>query len=324
MDEPKRLKWILPVIIAVVFLGVLRTGAHLLLIQIQDAQSQSATGPKSRASVLAAIRNSKDVPGLLKHMESQDAYVREAAIWALGDIGPEAAKNEKVVPALISVLKDEIDPWVVKAALFSLRGIGPVASTHKEAVPTVIKMIKDDKMGMRLYAMDTLEEIGASPEAIIPAMINALKDENSLVSGSAVNALAKMGPAAASELVKALKDENATVRRTAAYLLGSMGLEVEKHKDVVPALIKAVRDVDPVKAAAVEALLEIGPNAVSGLTTTLKDDDVKIRSLSAFFLGRIGPAAKDAIPALTDALKDKDVSVRIAAREAIDKIKAEK
>jgi HEAT repeat protein len=54
----------------------------------------------------------------------------------------------------------------------------------------------------------------------------------------------------------------------------------------------------------------------------LKDHDGWVRKSAAEALGRIGPAAKDAVPALNELLKDEFKEVRAAAQAALKKIQA--
>ena len=74
------------------------------------------------------------------------------------------------------------------------------------------------------------------------------------------------------------------------------------------------------------ALLRTGssaPTAFPCLIGSLKDM-WWIRVAAARALADLGPAAKTAIPALTDLLQDSHMYVRIAAAEALEKIKGEK
>ncbi len=63
--------------------------------------------------------------------------------------------------------------------------------------------------------------------------------------------------------------------------------------------------------------------AIPLLRAALKDREWSIRFAAASALGRIGPAAKEALPALWPLLHDEDPIVRDAAREAIKKIELE-
>ncbi len=56
---------------------------------------------------------------------------------------------------------------------------------------------------------------------------------------------------------------------------------------------------------------------VAKLIEALKDQDTGVRSSAAYALGKIGPAAKDAVPALIEALKHQDSRVRLGAASAL-------
>jgi hypothetical protein len=68
-----------------------------------------------------------------------------------------------------------------------------------------------------------------------------------------------------------------------------------------------------VREKAALALGHFGPKAVPILTQTLRDSDADVRWAAADALGRIGPAAKDAVAALVQALKD---PIRIVQKRA--------
>ena len=77
------------------------------------------------------------------------------------------------------------------------------------------------------------------------------------------------------------------------------------------------------KANAAEALGKIGPaakDAVSALSEALKDKEKDVRWRATYALGEIGPSAKAAVPALIEALKDEDADVRGDAAYALGNI----
>lgn len=118
------------------------------------------------------------------------------------------------------------------------------------------------------------------------------------------------------------------VRREAAKALGKIG-----DTRAVEPLIQALRDEDwEVRSGAARALGEIGDaRAVEPLIQTLfKEKDFNpaldvrdfVREEVALALGKIGDAR--AIEPLIHLLNHKDSNVRKAAKEALEKIKAEK
>ncbi len=85
---------------------------------------------------------------------------------------------------------------------------------------------------------------------------------------SAAGSLAQIGPAAIPALKEALVDDNPQVRRQAAQALGKMG------PDAAPAvseLTHALSDADPtVREAAAQALGKIGPAAAPAISELIK------------------------------------------------------
>jgi HEAT repeat protein len=67
---------------------------------------------------------------------------------------------------------------------------------------------------------------------------------------------------------------------------------------------------------------EVAPNVASipSLMHSLKLRDPAARSRAAIALGKMGPAAREAVPALSATLKDRDVSVRAASAYALGRI----
>src|SRR5262245_30942806 len=78
-----------------------------------------------------------------------------------------------------------------------------------------------------------------------------------------------------------------------------------RFKDLVPALVEALKDKDrDVRQAACTALGNLGQEAVKPLIEALKNDDKATQAAAIEALGKIGPNASDAVPALIKALKD--------------------
>lgn len=144
----------------------------------------------------------------------------------------------------------------------------------------------------------------------------------------------------AQALIRRLRDADAVaVRERAAELLGRLG-DHEDRRDVVDALVEAAqRDEDAVTAAAVDALDELGGEAIEQLIADVADLDTdgaadwvradayaralradlaELRMAAAAGLGDVGGA--DAVEPLADRLRDDDPRVRVRAARACGEI----
>ena len=165
-------------------------------------------------------------------------------------------------------------PWVVSAVLLGavvLAGLGGVKLVRAEHGPLGSKNLPG-----------ALNNIGPDAKEAVPALIEALKDEDKTARQNAAEALGNMGPDAKDAvptLIETLKDKYGAVRRAAADALGSIGPDAE---EAVPALIEALKNKDgTVHRAAASALGSIGPDAVPELIEALKNDDGTLRENAA-------------------------------------------
>ena len=221
--------------------------------------------------------------------------------------GCEKQGVEQKVNKQIRLLKHDYYK-VSNSAAFALGKIGPQT---KEVVPALIQALKDD-FGPRSAAATALGEIGPDAKDAVPALVEALKDENINVRRYAAGALGQIGSnakEAVSALVQALKDNNDGVRRYEETWLHP------KKEDGPSRLRRSI----------VEALGRIGPEAkeaVPLIVRSLKDDyDPNVRVAAVEALGEIGSEATEAVPALVEALEDYDSEVGQRAAKALKKIK---
>jgi FOG: HEAT repeat len=135
--------------------------------------------------------------------------------------------------------------------------LGPVftrmaACTHylHEAFPEAFR--NDTDLKWRL-----VEAFGAAGAPAVPALIQALGDDDWGVRRASAEALVKIGTPAVPALIQALGDSDSAVRRAAAEALGELG-----DPQAVPALIQAlVDDWDDVRWAAAVALGKLGDSS---------------------------------------------------------------
>jgi len=251
------------------------------------------------------------VPALIRYLLDGSPLAVEAATEALGHLGEPAA-----VPFLANVL-DRPESQLRRKAADALGAIGPGAF---EAVPSLIRSLKAGNE----TAAEALGRIGEPGS--VPSLIDALSDWR--VAFGAVSALGAIGPehpGILPALVRTVSLPQApeAVRVRAAEVLGSFG---QKAKDAVPALVSLLKGPHSaaIRSAAAQALMSISTEKESGLPILVwalgESPDPNVRRWAAEMIGRLGPAAFDAVPALVKALEDPDPAVRQEAEKSIRRL----
>jgi HEAT repeat protein len=239
------------------------------------------------------------------------------AIWALGEIGPNA-KN--AVPTLLCLL--DCGPSSLKGEVAKTLGqIGPDAG---EAAPALGQILLQG----REYSHEAGHALAQLGKPGLPYLLKALQVEKGYYTRKiACMALRDLGPdaqPATPHLIELLYDTNSLVRMAAAETLQAIG---SGARSATPALVESVKDKDAdVRTQVVKALARMGqdPLVVSALTSALTDEASDIRTEAAKALASFGPVAKEAVPALRAAFKDVQGRVRIAAGRALWRITGDK
>jgi HEAT repeat protein len=256
--------------------------------------------------------------------EDGDAGVRETAALGLGRLDRTASRA--AVGVLVSALKDAAGP--VRAA--SAEALGRLGADAAVGVDNLTVLLKDPETGPRIYACYALGQIGAASRPAVPEMARLLKSDPSLdVRRTAAKAFGLIGPDSAdalTELGAVLVDEKAPVevRQQVAASLTRLGGTL---KPIAPQLAKALKDRDrTVRIEAIAAIDTMGKDAavlIKDVIACLQlDGSAEVRLAAIGLLSRLGPEAREALPALELAEKDSSPAVRMAAREAVDKIKS--
>jgi HEAT repeat protein len=254
----------------------------------------------------------------IQMLKNKDGATRKIAAANLGNLKPH---SNKAIPNLIRVLTDS-KADVRAAAAGSLGEIGPEA---KPSIDSLMKLFKDPSSKVRIRSAEAVSKLGEY-EAAIPVLMEFLKEgAKPWDVEAAVSVLGDIGPPA-SIAVPALS-EIAGKRGSSAYkaiqTLGKIGQAAKKS---VPVLLKSLeaRGDGARRFYAAEALTRIDLEAAkAGLSIFINYAKKKsyFSKRAIVSLGRIGPEAAEALPTLVECLDNPDEEIRIAAKEAMQKIK---
>lgn len=299
---------------------------------------------KTRQSLMVALcqiepaNTASVVPELMENVRSKSTEIRNDAIWSLGDIGPPAAAA--AVPLLAELYESKED--VNRSILISALG-----KMGEAAVPTLVIILEsnNENRDYRNNAAEALGEIGPPASASIEPLRKALTDKSSGLRKAASAALLKIDRAGNENALLAhnLKELEQNDPERLKEAMAGLKLQGPKAAPAVPALLRIMSSArGETREEAVITLGEIGPEAkaaVPALIEALKDMETEpyirkqmgsvaglrlttYRATVARSLGKIGPAARDAIEPLDNLRQhDKDIFLRGEAAEALRMIK---
>ena len=255
---------------------------------------------------------------LVDCLRSDDPQIRIAAARGLADLKPGP---KLVLPELKKVMVGA-SPEVISNV------VDAIASLGSEAVPPLIEALRQKEVRPKVAII--LGRIGPEAKAAVPALVEALNDENTVTRQEVLFALASIGPeakAAVPAIVGALQDPDMDVRYGACFALGKIGPAALEAK---PELQKKLDSADQFLAlSAAWALAQIdaacpqtAPKSVPLLIKALDSPELMVRLEAISALGCVGPLAKQAIDPLKKlATEDDEPQVREAAAKALEAIK---
>ena len=151
------------------------------------------------------------VPELVRLLREARPRGRKLAASALGEI---AGTDRAATEALVAATQDE-EPTVRVNAVEALGWKAPLPA----AISALSEAIRDREPDVRFSAALSLAQLGPSAEAAIPALAEALHDENRYVPGYAVEALERIAaPSAMRTLLPFLKNARWCPQTTTASI----------------------------------------------------------------------------------------------------------
>lgn len=173
--------------------------------------------------------------------------------------------------------------------------------TAKAAVPALIEALADEDEKVRSAAAFALAEFGPAAKAAVPALTQMIVTADG-ISGcwGAVHALGEIGLDAAPavpQLILLLRHGGMIAQQIAPEALGKIGPAAQA---AVPALVEALRYDKRAGAKAAEALGRMGAAAQAAVPALIAalgyDDRIAVEAVQA--LGRLGPAVVPHLPTL--------------------------
>lgn len=252
--------------------------------------------------------------------EAKQPEVREVAAYALGRIGPDAATQ---IPELEAALLNDKSPKVKRASAEALGRIGP---NRKDVVDYLNRAFTTDDLSVRVACIAGFANVEPQEEVVVRlSKILEAKTEPLELRRAAAFALAQMSwnaTSAVPALTDALKDDDPDLRRVAGWVLGLIG---PPAVSAGPQLVKELSDgEDAIRRVAAEALRRIGfedDKTIAALTDRLlKDRNLDVKTACAVTLGEIGyrPGVASALFKALHA--EDDPALMLAAATALAKI----
>jgi len=199
----------------------------------------------------------------------------EEKITVVQELGSLSSNANFIIPDLIYSLKND-ESHDVRMEI--IRALERISGEANKTVPALIEALGDDDWQIRWAAAGALTSFGKKSAMAVPELITLLRDPNDYVKNAAISTLGKMGPISVAvmmdEVAKPLDyaDDQLYIRIVCIRSLGALGA---KAMIAVPMLVEnAQNDNAAIRLESVIALRKIGgDDAVPGETGWLAEPD---------------------------------------------------
>ncbi len=269
-------------------------------------------GEMKKESVLAVLE-------LAKTLRDKEADVRIAAAKALRLIGPPEAAQPSVVKALGKALLSNRSWWRVRIAM--AHTLATFQAKGALAGPALISLLDDKDKKVQKAGAKALEAIGV---AALPALQTALSGSTWQAKIWITRIFQSMGPKAKPAIpamVDALGDNDLDVRKAALLALQSLGKSAVSAMPKLLGMIKATDTPRALWEGSLQCIFSIGTQGNLGLLSLLESNDWTLRRRIMENIGRLGAkVGPQAVPFLTQALSHKQKEVRWTSAMVLSKL----
>ncbi len=290
---------------------------------LKAMRDRDTTVREIAARELGTIRDPEAVPILVEALENQEAFTRQQVAKVLGYI-----EDARAVEPLLNILNDPNDR-VRHHASKALINIAKTNSDDKvpdQIAQAMIEQLTHEMVAVRyraagLLSMLCLENMQDAARQAVPALLEALSDDNTAVRREAISALGLIGDKQAiPALINLMRDQEVELGPSAAISLSRIG------SAAVPELTALLQnEPEPIRYLAVEALGLIGRAALPSLFAATEDESHYVRNQAAIALGLLGEKNPDLViritPYLIDLLSDDNDFVRHNACQLLIEIR---
>jgi HEAT repeat protein len=266
------------------------------------AEALAAIGKPAVGPVLKALKS-----------ESQEMFAGAAQTVMLMQPPPEAAL-ETLFAALAD--REEKPDKIAKPrnrAWVAAKVLAKFGAAAQPATGDLITMLHSENFHEQIAASEALGAIGPTAKRAVPRLMTLVAEGNTSSRGLSAIALAQIGPVEGFDILppieRAARDFSAVVRGRAMMAFSILG---PKAKPALPTVHKYLRDKSyRNRAEAAFAAWKITGDAkepVDVLVSLADELDFELDAL--LMIGKMGPAAKDAVPTLLEMLETKDPDKR--------------
>lgn len=295
---------------------------------------------------IGRIRLASAHKSLEKLLESDDPTIAGTAAWARARIHPDAADEVSIAVERLLKGVESADPVIRQGTISALADLSEEVTQEQagQLASLFSKSLGDREVPVRHAAAESLVRLGA---ASVPSLVKAVEDpDRRLIAFEVLGSLGSLAKDAVTILAQLLSDPDTTVRSDAAFALGGIGPDaaaaVPELKELLDSTVEAFghgEAVDegqanddgqthrPVLFTVAYALGRIGPAARDALPTLEKlaqSDHPLVATLGVWSALQIDPGSEQlrtrAVPLLTRALKDSHDLVRLEASIALGEI----